>query len=832
MSVLAVLAEVLFIGHSLVGPDLPAMVETALKLRGQSEARVEAQVINGAPLRWSWDHSAEAEGVDGRARLAAGPVDALVLTEGIPLAAQVEWNDSAGFVEKWAAAAWATNPGAQVFVYETWHSLKSGSGAEVEHDPGAGVDWAVRIAADLPLWESLGAQADAARPEGAPPVRLIPAGQAMARAAAAAVAGDLPGVADVQGLFSDDIHPNGKGLYLLAMVQVAALTGESPEGLQPRLTRAWQNRESVVSAELAQALQRIAWDAVQAQRQREDSRPAQAAAPATPPEPPAAAPAPATAKPAEGPGKLRAHAPVTNPSLALGLSGVVDWTVAQPFIDVMKTARPWVGHLGGQWGGMEHDKLAAGGWLDVNGWPRALPPGVTGLSTLVLTDLPADAGGVAGRYVMRWQGQGDIKLDGRARNVSPAEGGLSFDYAPGEGSVLLTITAIAAEDPIRNISIVRADRLQAHAEGQIFNPDWLGRIRGVKMLRFMDWMATNGSVLARIEDSPKFDDYTWGRNGVPVEVMVALANTLDADAWFTVPHLAEDALVRFQAETVADLLEPGRRAWVEYSNEMWNWQFPQTHWADEQGKALWGKDEGSAWVQFYARRATEVAGIWADVFGDQAEARLVRVISTQTGWLGLEEAILEAPRVVAEGRPAPKTAFDAYAVTGYFAGLLGDEAKLPLIKGWLAESAAANPAAPYALAAERAAEELRDGRHSGIADDTLDDLLGRVLPYHAEVARKAGLDLVMYEGGSHVVGYGPLVDDAEITAFFVYLNASAPMAALYDRLLQGWAGLSDAPFNSFGDVATPSKWGSWGALRHLDDETPRWAVLRAGCAAC
>ena len=107
-----------------------------------------------------------------------------------------------------------------------------------------------------------------------------------------------------------------------------------------------------------------------------------------------------------------------------------------------------------------------------------------------------------------------------------------------------------------------------------------------------------------------------------------------------------------------------------------------------------------------------------------------------------------------------------------------------------------------------------------------------VLPYQAEVARKAGLRLVMYEGGSQVVGYGPVVDDAQATEFYARLNASPEMGALYEQLLQGWAKLSDAPFNSFGDVASPSKWGSWGALRHLDDDTPRWAVLAKGCTGC
>ena len=51
-------------------------------------------------------------------------------------------------------------------------------------------------------------------------------------------------------------------------------------------------------------------------------------------------------------------------------------------------------------------------------------------------------------------------------------------------------------------------------------------------------------------------------------------------------------------------------------------------------------------------------------------------------------------------------------------------------------------------------------------------------------------------------------------------------------LLAGWAALSDQPFNAFVDVYTPNKWGSWGALRHLGDENPRWLALARGCDPC
>lgn len=806
MSIFSVLAEILFVGHSLVGPDLAPMVQAGLVARGQ-EVAVEAQIINGAPLTYQWDKAAEAEGVDGRVLLAGGAVDALILTEAIPLASSVQWNDSAGQVARWADLAWQQNPATQVFIYETWHSLKSGSGEAVSDDPGAHQPWAARIEADLPMWESLAAKANAARPEGAAPVRVIPAGQAMRLAAKAAGAGELPGISEISQLFSDDIHPNGKGLYLIAMTHIAALSGESPEGLPAKLGRVWPSRDARISNELALALQRIAWAAVEAQQQRTAAAPVLENRAETAPQ-----------------AKLTG---VSNPNLALGLAGVHDWAVQQPFVDIMKTARPWTGHVGDQWGGMDHDALARDGWLNEDGWPNALPPGITGIATLVLTDLPEDTAGVAGHYILRWQGKGTLKVEGRAQGQRPEAGGIGFDFTPGEGGVILTITETDPADPIRNITLVRADRLAQLESGVLFNPDWLDRIRKTKLIRFMDWMQTNDSKLGRFEDSPKPSDYTWARNGVPVEVMVALANELDADPWFTLPHLADDAMVRFYAESVAEMLEPGRKAWVEFSNEVWNWQFEQAHWAEEQGKQRWQQD--GTWTQFYALRASEVAAIWAEVLPPE---RLVRVIATQTGYLGLEDTILNAPLVMAEGKPAPAESFDAYAITGYFAGLMVIDEKLPMVKDWLAESAKADPAQPLALATTRAAEELRDGRHSGLPEDTVQDLLMRMWPYQAEVAKKAGLKLVMYEGGSHLVGMGKAIEDAEVNAFLQHLSYSPEIATLYSEVMQAWAKLTDAPFNAFVDVYAPGKWGSWGAMRHLGDDNPRWQAIAKGCWQC
>ena len=123
-------------------------------------------------------------------------------------------------------------------------------------------------------------------------------------------------------------------------------------------------------------------------------------------------------------------------------------------------------------------------------------------------------------------------LDVYKRQVEASPGRILFDFTPGEGAVVLTMTAIDADDPIRDIVVVRADRAAALAAGAMFNPDWLARQRGVKGVRFADWMATNGSTLIRAADRPLPGDYTYASAGVPVEVMLALANELHADPWF------------------------------------------------------------------------------------------------------------------------------------------------------------------------------------------------------------------------------------------------------------------------------------------------------------
>lgn len=847
MSWLGTIASVLLVGHSLIGHENPRMLQQLLAARGD-DAVVEPQIIIGANLKWNWEHSHQADGVNARATIPERAYDVVILTEAIPIESHLRWSDSIELAQRWHDLARKANPDTRVFFQETWHSLLSGTGVEVQYDENGHIPWRLRLDQDLPKWQSV---VDAVNDAGGN-MTLIPGGQAMARLHDEIAAGTVPGMTNIRDVFFDNVHPNDLGFYFMSLVQFAAITGEDPTGLPHRL-RGRYNAYSPPTAQQARRLQEIAWQVVQEHLPDENRRAQVQQQPQAPPDRIAAAPVAAEPISPEPPGpapekSLGTPAPVGRQPVAINLAEVNDWSVQQPFLDVFKTSRRWIGHLPRQWGGVTYEDLLQAGYLDEDGWPLGKPPELGSIGTLILTDMPEAAQSLAGRYQLSFDGDGIVEVQGRVSNVRYGDGRVSFDYSPGKGAVEIRIQRSDRRktgDYVRNIKVIKEEHLAAYAAGQRFNPDWLARIGGFSVLRMMDWMRTNNSDISSWDQRPKPDDFTYGMTGVPVEVMLQLANQLEADPWFTLPHMADDDFVRNFARLVRKGLAPGRKAYVEYSNEVWNWAFEQAQWADAQSKARWGEDGN--WMQFYGGRAAEIAETVTTVFADEAEARLVNVISSQTGWLGLEDSVLEAKtwRAEAEGRPAPGDIFDAYAVTGYFGGMLGSERRVDLVRTWIAESRAqaeADGAAQgltgadleefvarhrFDLAAALAGAELRSGYASGESDGTLEDLLGRLLPYHKNVADAYELDLIMYEGGTHVVGHGRVVDDPEFTAFFNHLNYAPEMGALYDELIAGWYALGGTLFNAFNDLYPPNKWGSWGHLRHLDDDNPRWDALQA-----
>lgn len=824
MNLWSLLGDILFVGTGLFGGDVPQMVESAHRMNAV-QAAVDAQRTDDGTLEFQWTRSAVGLGVDARDALRSGRYDRVVLTENPAADGFPNGAETVDYATRFVDLALEANAHARILVYETWPVLQ----------PGQMDEWRGQIQTALPQWQALvdGLNQHAAGAESLP-VRLVPLAQGFLALSDEIAAGHVEGLSSIEQLFDTERRLNERGSYFAAMMLQAALSDTNPSGLPIWLGRTRpRNLDEALTPAMAVVMQRIAWQTLRGydpQRVRDMI--------AKPVEPPAAN----EARP-ESQGNLQGF---MREGMSVNLSGVSDWSSEIPFIDVFKAARTWTGHVRYQWGGMDENELRAGGFLDENGWILRLPGNVTSISTLLLTDLPAQANSAAGRYDLRYRGKGRIDVGGGATRVEREPGLISFDFRPGpETAVEVIIRGVDPADPIRDITVIRQDRRDLAAEGKVFNPDFLARLKGVEGIRFMDWMRTNDSTLASLDDRPRLEDHVWTREvGAPVEVMIALANELDADPWFTIPHLADDALVREYARLVRAGLEPGLRASVELSNEVWNPQFTQAHWADAGAKDLWNHDW--ARVQYGAYRAMQVADIWAEEFGDEADQRLVRVIATQSGWKGIEEDLLNAP-VWQENDPdtyrPPHEAFDAYAITGYFGGIVADEARAELVKQWITEGleAAARDADArdlsgetresyirahrHDLAISNALADLRDGSVSGVTEGSLQSLIEDDFAYHREVADRYGLDLVMYEGGSHIVAGASEYNNNEMTEFLIALNYAPGIADLYRELIEGWQAVTDQPFNHFMAIYSPTRYGSWGLLRYLDDDNPRWRFV-------
>jgi hypothetical protein len=157
-------------------------------------------------------------------------------------------------------------------------------------------------------------------------------------------------------------------------------------------------------------------------------------------------------------------------------------------------------------------------------------------------------------------------------------------------------------------------------------------------------------------------DNVGQENALPWEVIVAVANEANADLWLNVPHAASDDYVRQLAAFVKGTLKPELNLYVEYSNEVWNWSFPQSWWNDARGKAL-----GLNHVKAYSRRTVEIAKIFESVYGAGSLNNKVRVINAwQIGWNPPDAMYEEQMQYINATFGPPKNFLYGLGVAPYF----------------------------------------------------------------------------------------------------------------------------------------------------------------------
>lgn len=337
----------------------------------------------------------------------------------------------------------------------------------------------------------------------------------------------------------------------------------------------------------------------------------------------------------------------------------------------------------------------------------------------------------------------------------------------GGGSVAITRSSTGNGLTIKAKGDVRELRVWAPGygkgeprHGQKFHQAYLDSLRAFKKLRFMDQLETNHSTRS-----------TWSQRTstrVQIEDMVDLCNELDADAWFCIPHMADDDYVRRFAELVKSRLEAGRKIYLEYSNEVWNSQFKQFHWTRD---VAGGGDLHKGW----ADRMRTIFAIWRDVFSDNP-ARVVRVLAGQAA------TVYHAKKVAERlGRGG----FDAISCAHYI-GFNKSVIPADASVDWFFET-------------------LRNNLH------------GKAAGYWAEhgaLAALYGVPLVGYEGGQHVTPDG----NSSVGWYANWIKAQRDprMYELYIEGQEAWRKAGGKTWMSFNHCEPIGKWGSWGHLEYQD----------------
>ncbi len=488
-------------------------------------------------------------------------------------------------------------------------------------------------------------------------------------------------------------------------------------------------------------------------------------------------------------GKVLAAGP--RPPIGVNLNGLSYWSGSLPFIDAFKTASEWVSGTAETWG--DKRKLD----LDSRGWVRRLAPGQIAYATLFsrVSKIP---GLLPRRWVVAYEGRGTLEYSDTARLIERRPRRDLIEIAPGQdGDAVLGLVATDPRDPLRNIRITPEKSKTPPSE--VFNPLFLERLKGYRVLRMMIWQfgeSAQDSAASRWKDRALPRDARWSIKGAPIEVMVALANKLSADPWFGITHEADDDYVRRFAGLVKKTLHPKRKVYLEYSNEVWNDHYPATAYARDRGLALkLSEDPYEATMRFYAKRAAEVFSIWEQVLG---KGRLVRVLSFQFD--GMPEYSDEIALSFGDTRKH----VDAIAVGPYFGTELASDA----------------------ASVERTRKMNLDELFRELETSSLPKAKAQMLA-HAAVAKKYGLPLIAYEGGQHLWNMSG-IEAPELDALYRAANRDPRMGELYTRYLNDWAEAGGGLFMHLTDCGGFEQPGNWGALEYLTqprERAPKYDAL-------
>ena len=500
--------------------------------------------------------------------------------------------------------------------------------------------------------------------------------------------------------------------------------------------------------------------------------------------------------------------------LGVNIEGLWDWARLQPFVDLMKMSRPW-GSVDAPW----DEKTAT----DAQGWPT----GDAGVIVNVRTFEPGDENKpyrwlTPGTYKLRFAGRADVGPSGStnvqinnyrydaAKNVSTA------DVVVGVRASQLMLDFRNTQGGVKNVSL----RLPGYKPSQTFTDPFITALRPFGVVRVMDFLRTNNNPLTRWSERTLPRSATQSSpKGASYEYAIQMANELGKDVWINIPQGVDDAYVRNLAKLLKRELAPQRAVYIEYSNELWNFQFSQTTANTEAAvrEAIAGdttltngkrctqalfdattEDCNPYWAGYYrvGKQAMRVGEIFSEVYGADAMNKQVRVVyATQFSNPGIAESVLKN---IATYRGKPSSVLFGVATAPYFylseelaaSGSASQDEILQSLQGSLKKENEPFFAAGVNEGGAFVRKAYNGGMYTGAS--------------HKALADYYGLKSLAYEGGPDLRQQGANRGNK------IAANRSAKMGTLINNEMTQWFGCGNDLFMHFSLSSAWDEYGYWG----------------------
>lgn len=500
--------------------------------------------------------------------------------------------------------------------------------------------------------------------------------------------------------------------------------------------------------------------------------------------------------------------------IGMNIGGIAYWEHS-PYNDPLRASGGFFSYSEGTWDSQQMKSIP----VDANGYPLKVPVTVSATTQYVRAMVNTCR---AGEYELRYEGDGDISFSGSASAVTKNNKTIVTMNGSCEHG-WMDITRSNEANPIKNLQLIPVEYAKM-ATPPLFDSLFVHGLRPFHALRFMDWMSTNGSMQSTWASRARPSEFAYGiGKGAPIEHAIELANMLNADPWFCVPANADDDYIRKFATLVRDNLNSNLKVYVEYSNEVWNWGFSQSHFVGTNGYDITWENDTIAMAADTIRTQLAAVGvkycqdaksychpekdaymmnrtfrIWKSVFATQAATRLVRVATGQHAWYDNSTRILKYLFTDGDGA-------DALSVGGYFNFEEDDHLT------W-------NAMNPNAVTPEMILDSVFDN---------YDETSGLWTRESAKIAREYKVDYFVYEGGQHMQPYMQGEYDYNQSVWNAQIHPR-----MYDLYMKNFDTHVENTVNcklfmAFSYAgARESKYGSWGHLESFEQSLLTGSALK------